>query len=81
MTSLSTGVVPSKVLDGIVDQAELARELKCSTRTVIRLAPPSIRIGGRVLYRIETVRAWLLEHERQSRPEPRRGRPRTKRAA
>ena len=69
------------ILAGLLTRAELAAELRVNERTIFRLAPPSIKLGNKVLYNPATVREWILSHERPSRPDPRRGRPASKRAA
>ncbi len=51
------------VLAGLVDRAELARQLGCSTRTIIRheqAGLPVLRIGIKRLYEVQRVRGWLL---------------------
>jgi hypothetical protein len=59
-----------------VDKAMLCVALRISTRTldrleVARIGPPKTKIGKRVLYRKDSVRAWLASHEQ--------GQPRTAR--
>jgi len=58
------------VLDGYITETDLARQLKRSVRTLQRLAarqsgPPRIKIGRLVFYRIDSVRAWLVQQERK----------------
>jgi hypothetical protein len=63
------------VLDGLVTRAELARQLACSERTIIRHEKqglPVLRIGMKRLYEIDRVRGWLLNGG--VRPDTRRGR-------
>ena len=79
ITDRLTSTVP--VLSGLLTRAQLAAELRVTERTIFRLAPPSIKVGRTVLFNPATVREWILAHERPSRPDPRRGRPMTKRAA
>jgi len=67
-----SGSAPS-VLDGYITEAELARQLNCSVRTVQRLAergegPPRTRIGRHIYYHYEHVREWLLEQEQRRKP-------------
>jgi hypothetical protein len=38
---------------------ELAARLRCSTRTIERLAPPVMRVGGQNRYRLSEVEAHL----------------------
>ena len=61
------------MLDGYITEAELARQLNCSVRTVQRLAekgesPPRTRIGRHIYYHYEHVREWLLEQEHRRKP-------------
>ncbi len=56
------------LLDGWTDQAELARELTLSVDTLQRwetrrVGPPCVRVGRKVLYRMEAVRDWLRDQE------------------
>jgi hypothetical protein len=56
------------LLDGWLDRAELARELTLSVDTLQRretrrMGPPCVRVGRKVLYRMEAVRDWLREQE------------------
>lgn len=64
------------VLAGYVHERELEAQLDLRPRTLQRQrrvgqAPPHIKWGRDVFYRIEAVRAWLLAQERQ--PRKRRG--------
>src|SRR5262245_1308191 len=66
------------VLEGLITEAETARELNRCARTLkrwrsARTGPPFIRIGTEVYYRREAVRAWVLAQER---PQVRAGRSR-----
>jgi hypothetical protein len=38
---------------------ELAAHLRCSTRTIERLAPPAMRVGGQNRYRPSEVESYL----------------------
>jgi hypothetical protein len=54
------------VLEGYIRETDLARQLNRSVRTLQRLAvrrsgPPRIKI----LYRIDSVRAWLAKQEKK----------------
>ncbi|HEY1749740.1 MAG TPA: hypothetical protein VGG29_00640 [Caulobacteraceae bacterium] len=65
----------SDILEGYVDRAGLAAQLKCTSRTVQRMENgpnglPSVVIAGRRYYRLEAVRRWLESRER--RPNTRR---------
>ena len=64
-----------EILAGYVDRRDLARQLKCSERTIARYESqtnglPSTSIGGRKLYKIDSVVAWL--NARETQPNPRR---------
>ena len=63
------------VLEGYIREADLAKQLNRSVRTLQRLTerrlgPPRIKIGRSVFYKIESVRAWL---EQQEEPRKRPG--------
>lgn len=65
----------TELLNGYIDRATLAEQLGCTARTIIRYENqpdglPNLMLGGRKLYRIEAVRAWLSNRERK--PNPRR---------
>jgi predicted DNA-binding transcriptional regulator AlpA len=64
----------SKLLDGFLTREELASELGKSVRTIDRwhadgVGPPRVTLGNAVLYRVESVRRWIVEQERQE-PQP-----------
>lgn len=68
---------PSAACGGVLDewmtQAELAQELGVSADTLQRWAsqrigPPRTKVGGRVYYRKESVKAWLRAQEAQQLP-------------
>jgi len=66
----------AELLDGYLDRAALAEALGVSTRTLCRYEAepnglPTTRIGGKALYRLESVKGWLERRER--RPNPTRG--------
>jgi len=68
---MSTG----NLLDDYLSRAELASELGVVTRTISRYENqpdglPSVLIGGRKLYRLQSVRKWIEQRERC--PNPRR---------
>ncbi len=57
------------ILAGFVTVDQLARELGRSRRTLerwatLRLGPPRIVVGRMVLYRTDSVRAWLQANEK-----------------
>lgn len=56
------------LLTGWLNRAELARELALSVDTLQRwetrrMGPPCVRVGRKVLYRMEAVRDWLRDQE------------------
>jgi predicted DNA-binding transcriptional regulator AlpA len=60
-------------LEGYIREADLAKQLNRSVRTLQRLTarrlgPPRIKIGRSVFYRIESVRAWLAQQEQPRKP-------------
>jgi hypothetical protein len=65
----------ASILDGYVSEAEYARQRDVSVRTcqrdrALRQASPHVTLGNQVFYRVEAVRAWLLERERQADRRP-----------
>jgi len=57
------------IFDGYIDEHEYCRQRGVSLRTAqrdrqLRQAPPYTLVGKRVMYRIESVRDWLLNQER-----------------
>jgi biotin operon repressor len=65
------------ILDGFVSQAELAKQLDKTRRTLqrwerLREGPPVVYIGRDPYYSVESVRTWIRSRERQ--PVRRRGR-------
>lgn len=63
------------LLDDYLDRPSLAAELRVTERTLIRWQQqpdglPYVELGGRILYRISSVRDWIESRER--RPNPRR---------
>ena len=60
--------VDSGLLTGWLNRTDLARELTLSVETLQRwetrrMGPPCVRVGRKVLYRMEAVRDWLREQE------------------
>lgn len=56
------------LLIGWLDRVDLARELTLSVDTLQRwetrrVGPPCVRVGRKVLYRMDAVRDWLREQE------------------
>jgi helix-turn-helix protein len=67
--------ISTSLLDGYVDEPEASRQLKKHPRTLKRYRDqadglPHVKVGNRILYRVEAVRGWLLARER--RPNPRK---------
>lgn len=63
------------ILAGYVDRPTLANELRVAERTIARYENlpnglPHTTLGGRKLYRVEAVMAWIAAREK--RPNPRR---------
>jgi hypothetical protein len=80
---MSPDPMPSRaqnVLDGLLRRVEIAQQLDCNERTVIRYerqGMPFIAVGKMRLYHPVAVREWLISQTR--RPSvPRRGRPTTR---
>jgi hypothetical protein len=70
MTETSPTPAETDLFSGYVDELEYCRQRGISLRTAqrdrqLRQSPPYTLIGQRVLYRVEAVRAWLLDRERQ----------------
>ena len=60
--------VDTGLLIGWLNRTDLARELTLSVDTLQRwetrrMGPPCVRVGRKVLYRMEAVRDWLREQE------------------
>ncbi len=60
--------VDSGLLTGWLNRTDLARELTLSVDTLQRwetrrMGPPCVRVGRKVLYRMEAVRDWLRDQE------------------
>ena len=60
--------VDTGLLTGWLDRTDLARELTLSVDTLQRwetrrMGPPCVRVGRKVLYRMEAVREWLCDQE------------------
>jgi hypothetical protein len=56
-------------LDGFISEPEYARRRGVALRTCqrdrqLRKAPPYIKLGRRVFYRIQAMRDWLMKNER-----------------
>ena len=59
------------VLDGYISEADLARQLNRSVRTLQRLAarrlgPPRTKIGRLIFYNVEHVRDWISQRGQPS---------------
>ena len=60
--------IDTGLLTGWLNRTDLARELTLSVDTLQRwetrrVGPPCVRVGRKVLYRMEAVRDWLREQE------------------
>lgn len=74
MGNPSTDPAPS-VLAGYISEADLARQLNLSVRTLQRLAtrrlgPPRIKVGRLIFYNVDHVRDWLAKQEQPPRKGP-----------
>lgn len=70
MTDTLSTSADSDIFLGYIDEAEYCRQRGISLRTAqrdrqLRQSPPYTVVGQRVMYRIDSIRAWLLERERQ----------------
>ena len=77
-----TSPTVASITAGLATREQLATDLRCSERTIIRRehqGMPVIKLGMLRLYNPEAVRAWIMTHERRH-DIPKRGRP-TKHAA
>ncbi len=77
-----TDPLHANITAGLLIRPQIASDLDCSERTIIRrehAGMPVIRVGMLRLYNPAAVREWLLTHERRH-DMPRRGRPATKAA-
>lgn len=77
MSETTHNATPQGVLAGLLSRVQLAAELGCGARTVIRRereGMPFVKIGALRLYDPARVREWLLSHE-QRPAAPKRGRP------
>jgi predicted DNA-binding transcriptional regulator AlpA len=59
---------PRQVLEGYIRSQELADQLGLSPRTIhrweaLRKGPPRVCVGRTILYRVDSVREWLLSIE------------------
>ena len=80
--SLATDNPAASITAGLIDRKQLAADLRCGERTIIRrerAGMPFIKLGMLRLYDPAKVRAWVLTHESRH-DAPKRGRP-VKRAA
>lgn len=58
----------AEIIDLFLTKAEAARELRTSEATLdrwnrLRVGPPRTKLGRTVLYRRETLKAWLIAQE------------------
>ena len=69
--SLVPGATLPSILGGYFTKRQLATELKVSPRTIdrwhlLRQGPPRTEIGRAILYRRDSVVAWLESRERKA---------------
>jgi phage terminase Nu1 subunit (DNA packaging protein) len=72
-----------RVLEGLINRAELEAEFRCGSRTIIRYeraGMPFIAVGNLRLYDPQHVREWLVS-QASRHDAPKRGRPPGRRAA
>lgn len=74
---------PLNLLADWISREQLASELSLACDTLARwearqLGPPCTRIGRKVFYRRDTVRAWLLAQEQERNAAARRAGPRAR---
>ncbi|WP_096701471.1 hypothetical protein [Magnetospirillum sp. 15-1] len=70
MTDTLPAPTETNIFLGYIDEAEYCRQRGISLRTAqrdrqLRQSPPYTVVGQRVMYRIDSIRTWLLERERQ----------------
>ncbi|CAA7622143.1 conserved hypothetical protein [Candidatus Terasakiella magnetica] len=70
MTETSPTPAETNIFLGYIDEDEYCRQRGISVRTAqrdrqLRQSPPYTVVGQRVMYRIDSIRTWLLERERQ----------------
>jgi hypothetical protein len=70
MTETSPTSAETNIFLGYIDEDEYCRQRGISVRTAqrdrqLRQSPPYTVVGQRVIYRIDSIRTWLLERERQ----------------
>lgn len=75
MKSDAHPVPQTTIFSGYIDEREYCRQRGISLRTAqrarrLREAPPHIVIGAKVYYRVDAVRAWLIENERAPKRRP-----------
>lgn len=58
---------PVDAFEPWLSKRELAERLRCSPRTIERLKPPAMRVGGQNRYRLSEVEAYLTRRSRPAR--------------
>jgi len=58
------------ILAGYLSKSRLAKNLRTTTRAIdrwhtLRIGPPRVSVGRKVLYRRDSVRAWLQSREQR----------------
>ena len=61
------------LLSDYATETEAAAELRCHPRTLVRwralrIGPPHTKLGGRILYRRGSIKAWLASLESRDHP-------------
>ncbi len=79
----ATVAPPADFLEGFISEKEYAARRGVSLRTCqrdrqMRNAPPHLKLGKRVFYRVEAIRDWLAQREAHADRKP--VAPRTRRA-
>ena len=67
-TNEATGREDPHIFEGYLTESEYCRQRGISLRTAqrdrqLRQAPPHVTIGKKVMYKIDSVRNWLLKKE------------------
>lgn len=69
--------LPHNLLGDYVNKGALAAELQCSERTIYRMMNepdglPHVRLRGRIMFNVSSVRRWIAAKETQRNPLARR---------
>jgi predicted DNA-binding transcriptional regulator AlpA len=68
--------IAANVVEGYIEPNPLAVQIGITRRTLdrwyaLRIGPPRVQIGRKILYRVEAVQQWLLSRE-ESQPRAKR---------